>query len=164
MGVFIVLIIIWLIFYIYKRAEKRYRLEHDYLEPLDEIHNSAHRKNKTIHVTATISTAEPEINFSSGITVTVKTKSSELFTDAFIQSCSSFKTWSELSDSHFPPDTDLGTVPPDELDAFVKANTTYPDWKTMLLAASKQWTTSKFGIENPVISEISSTKTIYKKE
>jgi hypothetical protein len=34
----------------------------------------------------------------------------------------------------------------------------------LLLAASKQWTTSKFGIENPNIAEISSTTTIYKKE
>lgn len=163
MGVFIALFVCWLAYYLDKRAEKRQNIEQEYPNTLNEILYGSRPKQKTIHISATITTSDPDIKFNSDNTVSINAKASDLFTDAFIRSCSSFNNWSAFCDSHFPPDIDLNTVPLSELDAFIKANTTYPDWISMLLAASKQWTTAKYDIENPDVLEITAQTTVYKK-
>jgi hypothetical protein len=146
-----------------KRSEKRHRNEADYPDVINEILYGSRPQPQTLHIQATITASDPDIKVNADNTISVQAKASELFSDAFVQSCSSFKNWSDFFDSYFPPDQDLGTVPPGDLDAFTKATTTYPDWHTMLLAASRQWTNSRFAIENPNIVEISTQTTIYKK-
>ena len=72
----------------------------------------------------------------------------ELLTPEFLRQCSRFNSASDFFEaSGFKVETseDFAAIPDDEWDEFIRANTSYATWKTMMGEAVKGWTAKKMG-------------------
>ena len=73
----------------------------------------------------------------------------ELLTPTFLAACSRFSSFQEmLQASGFSVNSaeDFRAIPDEEWDAFVASNTSYPDWKSLRVAAGREWTKGKLGL------------------
>lgn len=70
----------------------------------------------------------------------------EMLTPSFVSSCSRFKDAQELFDSSgFKIDSaeDFKAIPDEKWDEYIRSNTSFPDWKSMLKKAGDEWAVAK---------------------
>lgn len=73
---------------------------------------------------------------------------SELFTQSFMEKCSSFSSFGDFLDyGHFNADTQeaFESIPEDIFNKFVSENTSYDNWNNMLEDATDQYISNKLG-------------------
>lgn len=72
-----------------------------------------------------------------------------LLTPEFIQrhtDYSSLDQWIDAGGLKIKSADDFKNIPTDQWDAFVGKSTKFPDWNTMLQAATKEWLTKRIGL------------------
>lgn len=73
----------------------------------------------------------------------------ELFSHEFMRRNSRFGSFDEMlaaSGFHVETTEDFAAIPDQEWDAFVRASTSFPDWKAMQEAAATEWAGRKLGL------------------
>lgn len=73
----------------------------------------------------------------------------ELLTPEFIQRQTDFTSleqWIQASGFKIKSAEDFKNIPADQWDEFVARSTKFPDWNTMLQAATKKWVSKRLGL------------------
>jgi len=75
---------------------------------------------------------------------------SELISEDFLASCSSFSSFEELlagSPFEIKSTEDFKAIPEADWDTFIGQNTSYPTWREMQEGAVREWTRGKLGLK-----------------